>query len=135
MRVSQIVLLFTAFPLLFAAAPQPLEPNGKWIVDYGEQRCTLYRKFGQGRSSVALRFEQTAPLSAISIVMVGGALRSGNGRRDNRLEFQSLGSTFIHDGLSVVTTEGKQEAVYWSGGLLRGKWGLISDEEALRCAT
>ena len=134
MRLSSILLPLAVFPLLLAASPPPLEPNGKWAIDYGDQRCTLFRKFGQGKSSVTLRFEQTAPLSTISVVMAGGALRAGNGRRDNRLEFQPLGSVFIHDGLSVVTTEGNKEAVYWGGGLSRGKWGLISDAEALRLA-
>lgn len=134
MRVSQIALPLAVLPMLLAAAPPPLEPSSKWAIDYGAQRCTLFRRFGEGRSSVTLRFEQTAPLAGISVLMSGGALRAGNGRRDNRLEFQPLGGASIHDGQSVVTTEGKQEAVYWGGGLSRGKWGLISDQEALRLA-
>lgn len=133
-RVKKMAFPLAAFPLLLAAAPPPLEPSSKWAIDYGAQRCTLFRKFGEGRSSVTLRFEQTAPLDTISVLMTGGALRAGNGRRDNRIEFQPLGGAFIHDGQSVVTAEGKQEAVYWGGGLSRGKWGLISDEEALRLA-
>lgn len=135
MRVRNILLPLAALPLLLAAAPAPLDPSSKWAVDYGDQRCTLFRTFGQGRTSVVLRFEQTAPLSAISVVMAGGALRAGNGRRDNRLEFQPLGGAFIHDGLSLVTSAGQKEAVYWAGGILRGKWGLTSDAEALRLAS
>ena len=134
MRVIQIALPLAALAMLLAAAPPPLEPSSKWAIDYGAQRCTLFRKFGEGRSSVTLRFEQTAPLGSISVLMSGGALKAGNGRRNNRIEFQPLGGAFIHDGLSVVTTEGKQDAVYWGGGLSRGKWGLISDEEAVRLA-
>ena len=134
MRVTQIVSLFTVVPLLVAAGPSPLEPSSKWGIDYGAQRCTLYRKFGEGRSSAILRFEQTAPLGSISILMSGDALRSGYGRRDNRLEFQSLGGSFVDGGLSLVTTEGKKEAVYWGSALSRGKWGLIPDTEALRMA-
>ena len=134
MRVKKMAFSLAAFPLLLAAAPPPLEPSSKWAIDYGAQRCTLFRKFGEGRSSVTLRFEQTAPLGTISVLMSGGAIRAGNGRRDHRIEFQPLGNTLIHDGLSVVTTEGEQEAVYWGGGLSRGKWGLLSDDAALRLA-
>lgn len=134
MRVSRIALPLAAIAMLLAAAPSPLEPSSKWAIDYGAQRCTLFRRFGEGKSNVTLRFEQTAPLGSISILMSGGALRPGNGRRDNRIEFQPLGGAIIHDGQSVVTTQGKQEAVYWGNSLSRGKWGLISDEEALRMA-
>ncbi|MEO8141987.1 MAG: energy transducer TonB [Sphingomicrobium sp.] len=130
--MSQIALPIAALSLLLAAAPPPLAPSSKWGIDYGAQRYTLYRKFGEGKSGVILRFEQTAPQGNISVLMSGGALRSGNGRRDNRLEFQPLGGSFAHDGLSLVTTEGQTEAVYWSSALSRGKWGLIPDEEAQR---
>lgn len=134
MRVSQIVLPFVIVPMLLAAAPPPLEPSSKWVIDYGAQRCTLFRRFGDGKSIATLRFEQTEPLGSISVLMSGGALRPGDGRRDNRIEFQPLGGAFIHNGQSVVTAKGKQEAVYWGNSLSRGKWGLISDEEARRLA-
>ena len=134
MRVSKIALSIAALPLLLAAAPQPIEANGKWLIDYGAQRCTLWRKFGDGKSSVRLHFEQTEPRGSISVLISGGQLRPGNGRRDNKLEFQALGGVFFNEGLSVVISQGKQEAVYWSGGLSRGKWGLISDDVALRLA-
>lgn len=134
MRVNKILVPIAALPTLLAAAPPPLEASSKWAIDYGAQRCTLFRKFGEGKSSAILRFEQTAPLGSISVLMSGPALRPGNGRRDNRIEFQPLGGALIHDGQSAVTTEGEQEAVYWGNSLSRGKWGLISDEEALRLA-
>ncbi|MCY7280526.1 MAG: hypothetical protein LH610_06445 [Sphingomonas bacterium] len=134
MRVRKIVFPLAAFPLLLAAAPQPLEPNGKWLIDYGAQRCTLWRKFGDGNSSVRLHFEQTAPRGSIAVLISGRALRSGNGRRDNKLEFQALGGVFLDHGLSVVTSQEKEEAVYWANGFSRGKWGLVSDDVALQLA-
>lgn len=134
MRVRQIALPITLVPMLIAAAPAPLEPSSKWAIDYGEQRCTLFRRFGEGRSSATLRFEQTAPLGAISIMMSGRALRDGNGSRDNRIEFQPLSGSVVHNGQSAITSKDQQQAVYWGGGLTRGKWGLISDEEALKLA-
>lgn len=134
MRVSKIVFSLAALPLLLASAPRPLEPNGKWLIDYGAQRCTLWRKFGDGNSSVRLHFEQTAPRGSIAVLISGRALRSGNGRRDNKLEFQPLGGVFLDNGLSVVTSQEKVEAVYWTYGFSRGKWGLISDDAARRLA-
>nr|MBA2636217.1 hypothetical protein [Sphingomonas sp.] len=100
MRVSRIALPFVIVPMLLAAAPPPLEPSSKWAIDYGAQRCTLFRRFGEGKSIVILRFEQTDPLGSISVLMSGGALRPGNGRRDNRIDFQRLGGALIHDGQS-----------------------------------
>ncbi len=135
MRFKNIVPPLVAFPLLVSAAPPPREPSSKWGIDYGAQRCTLFRRFGEGKSAVILRFEQTAPRSGISVLISGESLRAGYGRRDNRLEFQPLGGALLHNGLSVVTTEGKEEAVYWAGGLARGRWGLISDEAALNLMT
>ena len=134
MRVSNIAWSIAALPLLLAAAPQPVEPNGKWQIDYGTQRCTLLRNFGVGKSSVKLFIEQTEPRGSISVLISGGQLRPGNGRRDNKLEFQALGGVFLTEGLSVVTSQGEQEAVYWSRGLSGGKWGLISDDVARRMA-
>ena len=134
MRVNKTVLLIAAVPLFLAAAPQPLEPNGKWAIDYGDQRCTLWRKFGDGKSSVRLHFEQIEPRGRISVLISGGQLRPGNGRRDNRFEFQAFGGVFLNDGLSVVTSQGQQQAVYWWGGFSRGKWGLITNDVALRMA-
>lgn len=40
--------------LLAAAAPVRLEPNGKWVVDYGAEGCTLARSFGTGADSVVV---------------------------------------------------------------------------------
>lgn len=134
MRVSKIVALLAAFPLLFAGSPPPIEPSSKWLVDYGAQRCTLVRKFGDAKSSVLIRFEQTEPLGMISVLMSGHKLPPGSGRRDNKLEFQGLGEVFLTEGLSVVTSQGEMEGVYWPGGLSRGKWGLIPDDVALRLA-
>lgn len=134
MRLSQIALPLAVFPMLSAAAPPPIEPSSKWAIDYGAQRCTLFRRFGEGKSVITLRFEQTAPLGSISVLMSGAKLRTVDGSRDNKLEFQPLGGAIVHNGLSVMTTEGKQEAVYWGGAMSRGKWGLISDAEALRLA-
>lgn len=133
MRITKIAALLAAFPLLFAGSPPPIEPSSKWFIDYGAQRCTLVRKFGDARSSVLIRFEQTEPRGRISVLISGHKLSPGNGRRDNKLEFQALGF-FLTEGLSVVTSQGKEDAVYWSGGLSRGKWGLIDNDLALRMA-
>ena len=134
MRFTKIAALLAAFPLLFAGSPPPIEPSSKWLIDYGAQRCTLLRKFGDARSSVLIRFEQTEPHGSISILISGHRLPPGNGRRDNRLEFQALGGVFLPAGLSVVTSAGEEEGVYWAGGFSRGKWGLISDAAALQMA-
>ena len=135
MHFGKISALLAAFPLLFAGAPPPLEPSSKWLVDYGAQRCNLVRKFGNSKSSVILRFEQTEPRGSISVFISGPRLSPGGDRRDNKLEFQPLGEVFLTQGMSVVMSEGKEEqGVYWPRGLSRGKWGLIPDDVALRMA-
>lgn len=39
-------MLMTGMLLPAAAAPVRLEPNGKWLVEYGAEGCTLARSFG-----------------------------------------------------------------------------------------
>jgi hypothetical protein len=42
------------FSLSVHAAAAPLEPAGKWTVDFGESRCVAYRTFGPSKSPVYL---------------------------------------------------------------------------------
>ncbi|MGK6324852.1 energy transducer TonB [Sphingomonas sp. DT-51] len=51
-----------------APAPTPLEPSGKWVVNYGENGCAMARAFGEAGASVivawrALPFSDKVELS------------------------------------------------------------------------
>lgn len=131
MRQSGFASLFLV-PFLLAAAPPPLEPAGPWGIDYGANRCTLYRLFGSGRKIARLSFEQTAPLRSMSVYIGGSALPHGTSR-DNSLNFAPLGGVTLHGGQSVITNK-KENAVYFPHLLQRGEFGLISDEAAIALA-
>ncbi len=51
----------------------PLQPTGKWGVDYGLTACTLSRSVGSGDSNVLLGFMPLAGSDAVKIVIIGSA--------------------------------------------------------------
>lgn len=130
----RLAIFAAALPQMVFAAPQPLfEPATKWVVDYGNQRCTLSRKFVAGKREVTLVFEKSAPRRSISILAFGNGVKA-KPDRDNELAFAPLADVIIRDGSNVRTREDKQTAVYWEFGLPHGKWGLISGSDAVSLA-
>lgn len=49
----------------------PLRPAGAWGIDYGENICTLSRRFGTGEQQVALGFIPLTGGSPMKIIMIG----------------------------------------------------------------
>lgn len=60
--------------------PAPLQPTGKWGVDYGVDSCTLSRTFGAGDQSVMLGIMPLTGGDAAKIVMIGSAHAKLSGR-------------------------------------------------------
>lgn len=60
-RLSHIAWLsLVAFAQPAIAADRPplvLEPTSDWLLDYAAERCSFYRKFGEGRDAVRLRID------------------------------------------------------------------------------
>lgn len=70
MSLFPIILLMTSQSV---AATVPLQPSGKWVVDYAEDMCTLSRTFGPDNIVFGLRPDGFGGGSALAVVMVPGA--------------------------------------------------------------
>ena len=133
MRILRHAALIAALPFLVAAAPPTaLEPSSPWGVDYGAQRCTLWRAFGTGKDIVKLAFEQSAPRQLMSVLIMGPGVPRTNGR-NNMLSFEPLG-IMLRGGQSVFATDNKQNGLYFTRSFVRGRWGLLSDDAAIALA-
>jgi hypothetical protein len=135
MRIFPLAVPLVAFASIAIAAPRPvvLVPSGKWTVDYGDQRCTLYRAFGTGKNAATLSFEQVAPRRAVSILMFGSAVPKLSGRA-NEIAFSGLVGVSVNNGHAVTTSKEKENGVYFWNAVWRGKFGLITRDAALALA-
>lgn len=78
----RIALLLLALPLACPAAAQEdgapvvLQPASKWVLDYGETRCRIVRKFAAepGGKDTLLYFEQYSPGDTFRWLVAGSAL-------------------------------------------------------------
>ncbi|MDP8914255.1 MAG: energy transducer TonB [Pseudomonadota bacterium] len=52
------------------ATPALRQPNGKWVLDYGETACTAYRNFGSKESPVVLAFRPSPNGSVVRLSLV-----------------------------------------------------------------
>lgn len=67
-----IICLACATPAAAATAPPILAPASKWALDYGEERCTLSRSFGEGDKAVQLFIHSYGPFSGYRFQLTGG---------------------------------------------------------------
>jgi TonB family protein len=58
-----------------AAQPVVLAPSSKWVVDYAEQKCRLFRSFGAGDQLAILYLEQSYPSERFGLTVAGPPLR------------------------------------------------------------
>lgn len=74
------MLAYTATPVL-AQTSEPLElaPSGQWGLDYGDNACTLYRRFALSEGDVDLRIEGTTPGHNFSLILASEQLAGGRG--------------------------------------------------------
>ncbi|MXO87345.1 hypothetical protein [Alteraurantiacibacter aestuarii] len=55
-----------------AAEPKVLEPTSDWTLDYGEERCSLIRDFGQlNEEGLGLRIDSYGSLASFRISLIG----------------------------------------------------------------
>lgn len=52
--------------------PVPLEPSGKWAVDYSPDGCTLSRPFGAGEGAITLALRPLTGGPAVRIILIAG---------------------------------------------------------------
>jgi len=69
-----------------AASPTPLQPAGKWIVDYAADQCTLSRNYGSEARPLMLVFEKVPLTHGVGLYVIRASKRadmnSGKGRID-----------------------------------------------------
>jgi hypothetical protein len=124
------VLIFAvlgSWAALASAAGKPatmLEPMIQWLVDYADDNCRLIRTFGTDKNAVKLVFEQAAPRSPITVMLVG---RLGPRTDNNILSFEPLAAVRLGGGQNLVTVKSHDRVVFWPRRLGRGRWGLIPD--------
>lgn len=84
MLISILTLLLSGQSV---AAPEPLKPSAKWVVDYAEDMCTLGREFGPDKITFGLRPSQIGGAGALGIVMMPGAHQSRHYEFQGKLKF------------------------------------------------
>jgi hypothetical protein len=76
MRLGSFLACAAVAPCLMAAnQPLRLQPAGPWVVDYAEQSCRLFRKFGADDTETSLLFESEAP-EEMDMLLIGKPLKS-----------------------------------------------------------
>lgn len=125
------VLIFAALGLSAAYvsaannSPTVLEPSSQWVVDYADNNCRLVRMFGTDRDAIKLVFEQVAPHSTITAMLVGKFHASTD---NNFLAFEPLADVRISGGQSVNAVGTHDSVIYWPRRMGRGRWGLIPEK-------
>ncbi len=104
-------------------ASDVLQPEGQWVLDYGEQRCRAIRVFGQGEDRTLLLFVQYSPSDSIRWLIAGpyfkGSRRNDKvsihfGPNNDAFEQSYVGTQFGDFGLALDgsgTTERATAAV------------------------
>lgn len=131
MRVL-ICAMLSLWAGIASAADQPgtvLEPASQWVVDYADNNCRLIRTFGSDKHVIKLIFEQVAPRSLMTVMLVGDLhARDSN----NLLGFAPLADVQISGGQSLVAVGSRDGVAFWPRRLGRGNWGLIPETLATR---
>jgi hypothetical protein len=112
---------------LASAAGKPatvLEPTSQWVVDYADNNCRLIRMFGADKNRVRLVFEQLAPHSLMTVMLVGKLHSESD---SNILAFEPLPDVKIDGGQSLNAVASSESVVFWPRRLGRGRWGLVPD--------
>lgn len=69
-----------------------LEPTAPWTVDYGDDKCRLYRPFGEGDQATILAIDRYAPGDSFHLLVAGAPLARFPAAR-TRMRFGPNGGT------------------------------------------
>jgi hypothetical protein len=116
------------FSAAFASAAEKpatvLEPTSQWVVDYADNNCRLIRMFGTDKGAIKLVFEQVAPRSPMTVMLVGKFRAASD---NNILGFEPLADVGISGGQSLEAVASRDSVVFWPRRMGRGRWGLIPE--------
>jgi hypothetical protein len=122
--IAAVVELWAALASAAGKTSTVLEPTSQWVVDYADNNCRLIRMFGADKDRVRLVFEQVAPHSLMTVMLVGRfRLETDN----NVLAFEPLANVQISRGQDLNAVASSDKVVFWPRRLGRGRWGLIPD--------
>jgi hypothetical protein len=87
------------------AAARALEPASQWILDYGDERCSLMRDFGSGNDSLRMQLDSYGRWNSFRMLLVGKAVPSssrptGEARFSYSADVQQREKTFAILGAS-----------------------------------
>jgi hypothetical protein len=124
-----ILMLSVALTSAWAKPASILEPASPWVLNYADNDCRLIRMFGPGKGSIKLVFEQVAPRSPMTVMLIG---KFHAPLDSNVLAFEPLPEVRIGGGQSLDAVQSDDSVVFWPRRFGRGRWGLISDSLADR---
>lgn len=78
--IAAAVLLAQALPAPTAPADAPLQPTGKWTVEYADEACVLARDYGDGPARKTLGFKPWPLGDALEIVTVSSGATNARAR-------------------------------------------------------
>jgi len=109
------------------AAPAPLSPTGKWIVDYAEERCTASRAFGTAEKPVVLVIKR-APVGDVFQLLLVRPARGETGaiQQDaalqigtaTRFKIRELAYSAAHNAVRLVNLDKGQASLLSGAGSL-----------------
>lgn len=104
-------------PVQAANGPVVVEPTSAWTLDYGEERCSLMRSFGEGKNAVQLYIHSYGPFSGYRFLLSGDLVpRSRKATGEIRYRFNSDPAERERVP-SIEGTFGERPAVSFSGAV------------------
>ena len=95
---AAVALIITALsPAAFAAAP--LQPAGRWTIDYAPNECRLVRTFGTGDDAVTLLMRRGSSPDQADLIIAGKALPKLPRQTDIELRMQPSGTLLTYPAL------------------------------------
>ncbi len=127
MRRTLLALTVLAAAVPARAEPVVLQPIGQWTVDFADEKCRLYRTFGDAENRHLLAFQQYWPSHDVGLTVAGKAFArfASRARTDLRM-FEAQEP--VRDTPFAGTVDGFGSAVIYSGVRLDG--GKDADDDA-----
>lgn len=113
-RLHQLALLVPAFALAAGPAlaaekpPVSLPKVGKWEINYDEDSCSLFAKFGAGDDTAILSLTQTSPGDWLEMKVFGKMLKYGGIEMPVEVAFGSQAKPYKRTAIAV-TAGGKEK--------------------------
>lgn len=67
-----------------------LKPSSAWVIDYGVEKCTLAREFGEGEQQAMVVFYRYQPSETFNLTLVGKSFKIASTHREAKIQFGPL---------------------------------------------